>query len=98
MEPETAKFSTPEKRADGKYRVTVEIANQGKFAGAGRNQKSAKASAARAALAFLKKRRAERKSGFLLLKIGFILIVAKLGWNLNQVDDILTQIKSLFGI
>ena len=59
MEPETAKFSTPEKRADGKYRVTVEIANQGKFAGAGRNQKSAKASAARAALAFLKKRRAE---------------------------------------
>ena len=61
MEPETAKFSTPEKRADGKYRVTVEIANQGKFAGAGRNQKSAKASAARAALAFLKKRRAERE-------------------------------------
>ena len=61
MEPETAKFSTPEKRADGKYRVTVEIANKGKFAGAGRNQKSAKASAARAALSFIKKQRAESK-------------------------------------
>ena len=42
MEPETAKFSTPEKRADGKYRVTVEVALHGKFCGAGRNQKSAK--------------------------------------------------------
>ena len=31
MEPETAKFTNPEKRADGKYRVTVEIANQGNY-------------------------------------------------------------------
>ena len=38
MEPETAKFSTPEKRADGKYRVTVDVALHGKFCGAGRNQ------------------------------------------------------------
>ena len=61
IEFEPIEFSTPEKRADGKYRVTVEIANQGKFAGAGRNQKSAKASAARVALQFLKKCRAERE-------------------------------------
>lgn len=64
LEPETAKFSAPEKRADGKYRVTVHIANnKGRFAGAGRNHKAAKASAARAALNWLKKTTAEIEDG-----------------------------------
>ena len=38
-------------------------AHHGKFCGAGRNQKSAKASAARAALAYLKKKAAEADDG-----------------------------------
>ena len=79
MEPETAKFSTPEKRADGKYRVTVEIANKGKFAGAGRNQKSAKASAARAALSFIKKQRAESELLRNSLMIDYVIFLVEDG-------------------
>lgn len=56
MEPETTKFSKPEKLADGRrVRVTVEVFGKGTFRGIGRNYRIAKCTAAKCALRFLKK-------------------------------------------
>ncbi|VVC42037.1 PAZ domain,Helicase, C-terminal,Ribonuclease III domain,P-loop containing nucleoside triphosphate [Cinara cedri] len=57
LEPETAKFSKPEKLADGKrVRVVVEIFGKGEFKGIGRNYRIAKCTAAKCALKQLKKK------------------------------------------
>ncbi|BET01171.1 dsRNA_bind [Nesidiocoris tenuis] len=57
LEPETAKFSKPEKLADGRrVRVTVEVFGKGTFKGIGRNYRIAKCTAAKCALKQLKKR------------------------------------------
>lgn len=51
LEPETAKFSKPEKLADGRrVRVQVEIFGKGVFKGIGRNYRIAKCTAAKCAL------------------------------------------------
>ncbi|CAH1401946.1 unnamed protein product [Nezara viridula] len=55
LEPETAKFSKPEKLADGRrVRVTVEVFGKGTFKGIGRNYRIAKCTAAKCALKQLK--------------------------------------------
>ncbi|XP_025420848.1 endoribonuclease Dcr-1 isoform X2 [Sipha flava] len=55
LEPETAKFSKPEKLADGRrVRVVVEIFGKGEFKGIGRNYRIAKCTAAKCALKHLK--------------------------------------------
>ncbi|XP_014235184.1 endoribonuclease Dcr-1 [Trichogramma pretiosum] len=55
LEPEIAKFSNPEKLADGRrVRVTVEIFGKGTFKGIGRNYRIAKCTAAKCALQKLK--------------------------------------------
>ncbi|KAK9499033.1 hypothetical protein O3M35_003549 [Rhynocoris fuscipes] len=57
LEPETAKFSKPEKLADGRrVRVTVEVFGKGTFKGIGRNYRIAKCTAAKCALKQLKKK------------------------------------------
>ncbi|KAL5233188.1 hypothetical protein ACI65C_000598 [Semiaphis heraclei] len=57
LEPETAKFSKPEKLADGRrVRVVVEIFGKGEFKGIGRNYRIAKCTAAKCALKHLKKK------------------------------------------
>ncbi|XP_050060173.1 endoribonuclease Dcr-1 [Aphis gossypii] len=57
LEPETAKFSKPEKLADGRrVRVIVEIFGKGEFKGIGRNYRIAKCTAAKCALKHLKKK------------------------------------------
>lgn len=56
LEPETAKFGTAEKLADGRrVRVTVEVFGKGVFKGIGRNYRIAKCTAAKCALKHLKK-------------------------------------------
>lgn len=56
LEPETAKFSNPEKLADGRrVRVTVDVFGKGSFKGIGRNYRIAKCTAAKCALKKLKK-------------------------------------------
>nr|XP_031838404.1 endoribonuclease Dcr-1 [Nomia melanderi] len=56
LEPETAKFGTPEKLADGRrVRVTVDVFGKGSFKGIGRNFRIAKCTAAKCALRKLKK-------------------------------------------
>ncbi|XP_059612256.1 endoribonuclease Dcr-1 [Phlebotomus argentipes] len=56
LEPETAKFSKPEKLADGRrVRVMVEVFGKGTFRGIGRNYRIAKCTAAKCALRQLKK-------------------------------------------
>ncbi|XP_078036312.1 endoribonuclease Dcr-1 isoform X2 [Augochlora pura] len=56
LEPETAKFGTPEKLADGRrVRVTVDVFGKGSFKGIGRNYRIAKCTAAKCALRKLKK-------------------------------------------
>lgn len=56
LEPETAKFGTPEKLADGRrVRVSVEIFGKGVFKGIGRNYRIAKCTAAKCALKHLKR-------------------------------------------
>ena len=56
LEPETAKFSKPEKLADGKrVRVTVDVFGKGVFKGIGRNYRIAKCTAAKCALRAIKK-------------------------------------------
>ncbi|XP_018328603.1 endoribonuclease Dcr-1 isoform X2 [Agrilus planipennis] len=63
LEPETAKFSKPEKLADGRrVRVTVEVFGKGVFKGIGRNYRIAKCTAAKCALKHLKKRGLLRKN------------------------------------
>ncbi|XP_050424897.1 endoribonuclease Dcr-1 [Adelges cooleyi] len=58
LEPETAKFSKPEKLADGRrVRVIVEIFGKGEFKGIGRNYRIAKCTAAKCALKHLKKKK-----------------------------------------
>ncbi|CAH0384189.1 unnamed protein product [Bemisia tabaci] len=57
LEPETAKFSKPEKLTDGRrVRVTVEVFGKGAFKGIGRNYRIAKCTAAKCALRQLKKK------------------------------------------
>lgn len=56
LEPETAKFGTPEKLADGRrVRVSVEVFGKGTFKGIGRNYRIAKCTAAKCALKYLKR-------------------------------------------
>ncbi|KAF7383500.1 hypothetical protein HZH66_012850 [Vespula vulgaris] len=56
LEPETAKFSNPEKLADGRrVRVTVDVFGKGSFKGIGRNYRIAKCTAAKCALKKLRK-------------------------------------------
>jgi endoribonuclease Dicer len=56
LEPETAKFTKPEKLADGRrVRVQVEVFGKGVFRGIGRNYRIAKCTAAKCALRQLKK-------------------------------------------
>lgn len=63
LEPETAKFGTPEKLADGRrVRVTVEVFGKGVFKGIGRNYRIAKCTAAKCALKHLKRQNSIRKS------------------------------------
>lgn len=63
LEPETAKFGTPEKLADGRrVRVSVEIFGKGVFKGIGRNYRIAKCTAAKCALKHLKKQGLVRKN------------------------------------
>uniref|UniRef100_A0A8D8QUE6 ribonuclease III n=1 Tax=Cacopsylla melanoneura TaxID=428564 RepID=A0A8D8QUE6_9HEMI len=55
LEPENARFSKPEKLADGRrVRVTVEVFGKGSFKGVGRNYCIAKCTAAKCALKHLK--------------------------------------------
>lgn len=63
LEPETAKFGTPEKLADGRrVRVTVEVFGKGVFKGIGRNYRIAKCTAAKCALKHLKRQNLLRKN------------------------------------
>lgn len=63
LEPETAKFGTPEKLADGRrVRVTVEVFGKGVFKGIGRNYRIAKCTAAKCALKHLKRQNMLRKN------------------------------------
>ena len=62
LEPETAKFGTPEKLADGRrVRVTVQVFGKGSFKGIGRNYRIAKCTAAKCALRHLKKQNLLKK-------------------------------------
>lgn len=55
LEPENARFSKPEKLADGRrVRVTVEVFGKGSYKGIGRNYCIAKCTAAKCALKHLK--------------------------------------------
>ncbi|XP_022902072.1 endoribonuclease Dcr-1 [Onthophagus taurus] len=63
LEPETAKFGTPEKLVDGRrVRVTVEVFGKGIFKGIGRNYRIAKCTAAKCALKHLKKQNFTRRN------------------------------------
>lgn len=63
LEPETAKFSKPEKLADGRrVRVTVEVFGKGIFRGIGRNYRIAKCTAAKCALRQLKRSTTNKKA------------------------------------